>query len=115
MRLSAARADDKATMWRSLLGCVLTVIGPLASAQVYECTNASGVKEYAQFCPAGTVQRRQVTRGADSGDTGTAKPGAAPKSIPFQDAEFRQRAGERQQAEKKAPGRGPFSWSRNGS
>ena len=101
MRLSAAGADDKATMWRSLLGCVLAVIGPLASAQVFECTNAAGVKEYAQFCPAGAVQRRQVTKGADS-DTATAKPGAAPKSIPFQDAEFRQRAGERQEAEKKA-------------
>src|SRR5258706_10783542 len=101
MRLSAAGADDKATMWRSLLGCVLAVIGPLASAQVFESPNAGGVKEYAQFCPAGTVQRRQVTKGADS-DTATAKPGAAPKSIPFQDAEFRQRAGERQEAEKKA-------------
>ena len=103
MRLSAAVADDRVIMWRSLLGCVLTVIGPLASAQVFECTNAAGVKQYAQFCPPGTVQQRQLTKGADSGrDTGTAKPGAAPKSIPFQDAEFRQRTAERLEAEKKA-------------
>ena len=103
MRLSAAGADKKATMWRFLLGCVLAIISPFASAQAFECTNAAGVKEYAQFCPPGTVQQRQVTKGADSGgDSGTAKPGAAPKSIPFKDAEFRQRAAERQEAEKKA-------------
>jgi hypothetical protein len=90
-------------MWRLLMTCILAVAAPVVSAQVFECTNAAGVKEYAQFCPPGTVQQRQVTKGADSGgDTGTAKPGAAPKSIPFQDAEFRQRAAERLEAEKKA-------------
>lgn len=90
-------------MWRSLLGCVLTIVAPIAAAQVFECTNAAGVKEYAQFCPPGTVQKRQITKGAESGgDAGTATPGAAPKSIPVQDVEFRQRMLERQEAEKKA-------------
>jgi hypothetical protein len=92
-------------MWRSVLGCVLTIIAPIASAQVFECTNAAGVKEYAHFCPPGTVQQRQITKGAESGgDARTATPGAgaAPKSAPVQDAEYRQRLLERQNAEKKA-------------
>jgi hypothetical protein len=90
-------------MWRLLMTCILAVAAPLVSAQVFECTNAAGVKQYAQFCPPGTVQQRQVTKGAESGsDTGTPTPGAAPKSVPFQDAEYRQRLLERQEAEKKA-------------
>ena len=31
----------------------------LATAQVFECTNAVGVKEYSRYCPPGTVQQRQ--------------------------------------------------------
>ena len=90
-------------MWRLSMTCILAVAASVVSAQVFECTNAAGGKEYAQFCPPGTVQQRQVTKGAESGsDTGTATPGATPKSIPVQDAEFRQRMLERQEAEKKA-------------
>jgi hypothetical protein len=90
-------------MWRLLMTCILAVAAPVVSAQVFECTNAAGVKEYARFCPSGTVQQRQVTKGADSdGDTPSTTPGAAPKSVPFQDAEYRQRMLERQEAEKKA-------------
>ena len=90
-------------MWRLLVGCVFTVIVPIASAQVFECTDAAGVKEYADFCPPGTVQRRQVGRGGRGAEAGAATPsGTAPKSIPLQDAEYRQRMLERQETEKKA-------------
>lgn len=90
-------------MWRSLLACGLAVIAPVASAQVFECTSAAGVKQYAQFCPPGTVQQRQVTKGAEStSGAGAVIPGAGPKSIELQDAEYRQRMLERKDAETKA-------------
>lgn len=78
----------------------------IAAAQVYECTNARGVKEFAQFCPPGTVQQRQVGRSSESGDAGAASPAGAsapaPKTIEMQDVEFKKRVLERQDAETKA-------------
>lgn len=103
-RLRPQRAT-RLIMWRSLLACVFTVIAPIAAAQVFECTNAAGVKQYADFCPAGTVQRRQIGKGESGTEVGATKPagaGAAPKSIELQDAEFRQRTQQRQEAETKA-------------
>ncbi|MCX7136336.1 MAG: DUF4124 domain-containing protein [Proteobacteria bacterium] len=76
----------------------------IAAAQVYECTNARGVKEFAQFCPPGTVQQRQVTKGSESAGAnpsgGASAP--APKTIEAQDVEFKKRVLERQEAETKA-------------
>jgi hypothetical protein len=92
-----------------LLGVVLATAGVnVASAQVFECTNAGGVKEFAQFCPPGTVHQRQIGKSGVSmgGEAGAADPagasGAAPKSTDAQDVEFRKRMFERQDAEAKA-------------
>ena len=72
-----------------------------AAAQIYECTNARGGKEYAQHCPPGTVKQREVVRTED-----TAAPAAGgsapPKSLNQQDFEFRKRLLESQEAEAKA-------------
>jgi hypothetical protein len=88
-------------MRRPTLICILTIFAPAAAAQVFECTDANGVRQYAQFCPPGTVQQRQVSRGGEgSGETGAAGP--APKSINAQELEFRKRLLERQDAETKA-------------
>jgi len=88
-------------MWRSILLCILTVFASVASAQVFECTNARGVKEFAQFCPPGTVQQRQIGKASESGAESPA-PAAAPPSVEAQDVEFRKRLLERQEAETKA-------------
>lgn len=77
---------------------MLTLFAPFAFAQVFECTNAAGVKEYAQFCPPGTVQQRQVTKPGDS----TSGPAAAPKLPEVQDAEYKMRLKERQEREAQA-------------
>lgn len=89
-------------MWRSILVCVLTTLAPAAAAQVFECVDARGVKQYAQFCPPGTVQQRQVVKEGDAGAASPAGAGAAPKSIELQGAEFRKRQYEREEAETKA-------------
>lgn len=74
--------------------CLLPAAAP---AQIYECVNARGAREFAQICPPGTVRQRQVTRSDEP-------PQAAPeaKSAAQQDAEFRKRLQERQDAEAKA-------------
>lgn len=78
------------------------MLAATSTAQVFECTNDKGVKEFAQFCPPGTVQQRQIGREADSGG-GSARPaGAEPKSLQVQEVEFRKRLLERQEAEAKA-------------
>ncbi len=72
-------------------------------AQIVECVDARGVKEYARFCPPGTVQQRQVGKSGDSeGEAAPPPEAAAPKSIETQEAEFRKRLLERQDAETKA-------------
>jgi len=69
-----------------------------AQAQVFECIDARGAREFAQICPAGTVRQRQVSRDDD------AAPAAAPetKSTAQQEAEFKKRLQDRQDAEAKA-------------
>jgi hypothetical protein len=93
---------------------VLTMFAGAATAQVFECTNARGVKEFAQFCPPGTVQQRQISKsgvsiGGDAvapapvpADAAAGAAPAAPKPLDTQDAEFRKRMTERQEAEAKA-------------
>lgn len=92
-------------MRRPILCCVLAIVAPSALAQVYECTDARGVKQYAGFCPPGTVQQRQVGKAGESSAADGAKPpgaGVAPKSIEAQEMEFKKRLLERQEAETKA-------------
>lgn len=93
---------SKLTMCCRLVACACMGIASSAAAQVFECTSAAGVKEYAQFCPAGTVQQRQITKAGESASEGSATPGSTQKSFAVQDAEYRLRLLERQQAEKQA-------------
>jgi hypothetical protein len=68
-----------------------------AATPIYECTDARGAREYTQVCPAGTVSRREVLHPEDV-------PAGVPetKSPALQDAEFRKRQQERQDADAKA-------------
>src|SRR3954465_38897 len=80
---------------RSLLACALTGCVSIAAAQVYECTDAAGARQFAQFCPPGTVQQRQVSKAGEAGEAAR----TTPKSIDLQGAEFKLRAREREEAE----------------
>ena len=68
-----------------------------AQAQIYECTDARGARQFAQFCPAGTVRQREVVRGDEV-------PVAAPdvKSSAQQEVDFKKRMQQRQEADAKA-------------
>ncbi len=85
-------------MLRSVLLVALVVSSAMASAQIFECTDAKGNKEYSRHCPPGTVQEREVVN-----KTGEGMPDSSPqKSIGEQEVEFRKRLLERQEAEAKA-------------
>lgn len=100
------RTMNGQNMWRLLAVMAMATVGNTASAQVFECTNSKGAKEFANFCPPGTSQQRQIGKSVEGAEPGAAAPAGAsapaPKTIEMQDAEFRKRTLERQEAETKA-------------
>ncbi len=89
-------------MMRFILACIALLTGHLASAQVFECTDASGNKEFAQVCPPGTAQQKQKSGATTPSSAAPASNAVAPKSLAEQEAEFRKRALEKKEAEAKA-------------
>jgi hypothetical protein len=75
------------------------LLPPALHAQVFECIDARGAREFAQVCPLGTVRQRQLGR---SDEAPAPAPAAESKSPALQEIEFRKRAQERQEAEAKA-------------
>lgn len=88
-------------MLRLLTACIAMLMAGAAAGQIYECVDAKGNKEYAQVCPPGTVKENMR---AKSGATASSPAAATPatKSLSEQDAAFRKRAMERQEAEAKS-------------
>ena len=90
-------------MKRLLISCVAMLLAGQATAQILECVDAKGKKEYAQTCPPGTVKETKLMKsGGGAAGTGTASPVPAAKSLAERDAEFRKRNLERQETEAKA-------------
>jgi hypothetical protein len=91
-----------------LLGIAALLACGIVSAQILECVDAKGRKEFANQCPPGTTESRKINRsGVGTPSTpaaGAAAPAAAPaqKSLAEQDAAFRKRQTERQEADAKA-------------
>jgi hypothetical protein len=89
-------------MRQILTGVALLLAAGAAAGQVMECFDAKGVKTIAQFCPPGTVRENKMMKGgAGPGPTSGAGSAAAPKSMAERDADFKKRALEREEAEKK--------------
>jgi hypothetical protein len=86
-------------MRQVMTGCMLLLIAGAAAAQVMECYDAKGTKSIAQFCPPGTVKENKLMKGGAG--PGPAA-GAGEKSLAERDAEYKKRALERQESEKKA-------------
>ena len=89
-------------MMRFILACTALLVGNLASAQIFECTDANGNKEFAQVCPPGTAQQKQIGDAATPSSAAPASNASPPKSLAEQEAEFRKRALEKKEAEAKA-------------
>jgi hypothetical protein len=88
-------------MNRLLLTLAIGLCAQSASGQIVECIDAKGAKTMAQFCPPGTV--KEVKRASGGTTSGPASaPAPAGKSLAEQDAAFRKRTLERQEAETKS-------------
>jgi hypothetical protein len=81
----------------ALLFAATALYPATVQAQIFECTDARGAREYAQVCPPGTVRQRQLQR---PDEPPTAAPEA--KSTAIEDIEFKKRLQERQDAAAKA-------------
>lgn len=87
---------------KMLTGCALLLAASAATAQVMECFDAKGTKTIAQFCPSGTVRENKMMKGGAGPGPASGSTSAAPaKSLAERDAEFKKRALERQETEKK--------------
>ncbi len=74
-----------------------------AAAQILECVDAKGRKEFAQICPPGTVKETQLMKGgAATSSSGGGASAPATKTLAERDAEFRKRNLERTEGEAKA-------------
>ena len=83
------------TVWLFLLGLLITPAS--AFAQIFECIDSAGNTEFAQKCSPGTVKQREVVNAATTNSKGdNAQP---QKSYKDEEAGFRQRQLEREQAE----------------
>lgn len=72
------------------------------SAQILECTNAAGKKEFAQTCPPGTVKQKELAgNSATKPIDATASNPDAPKSASQMEIEFQQRRIAREQQDEK--------------
>ena len=89
-------------MKRLLTVCGAMLLASTAAAQILECVDAKGRKEFAQTCPPGTVKETKLQKGGAPA-SGPAAGGSAPatKSLAERDADFRKRALERQENETK--------------
>lgn len=86
-------------MKRYLTAAAALLIAHSAFGQIVECIDAKGAKTLAQFCPPGTV--KEVKRASGSTSGGGAPAGTPGKSLAEQDAAFKKRTLERQEAEAK--------------
>ncbi len=90
-------------MRQVLTGCVLLLTAGAAAAQLMECIDAKGAKTFAQYCPPDTVKENRLMKsGAGPGPAAGSSTAAPAKSLTDRDADFKKRALERQEAEKKA-------------
>ena len=87
-----------------LIVCATLLVSGTAASQIFECVDAKGNKEYAQFCSPGTVKSTPILRNAPEAteSSSEAAPATPSPSLTDQEAAFRKRELERKEAEEKA-------------
>lgn len=90
--------SSNATLCLALFAALM-ILSSRAPAQIFECIDADGKKEFTQKCAPGTVKQREVAKGGAS----NLKGGNAPPQTSYQAEEgaFRQRQIEREANESK--------------
>jgi len=96
------------TAWHPALAAALFIalFSGVATAQILECVDAKGRKEFANQCPPGTTEVRKIMKSGvgtpSAGGAASPAPAAANKSVAEQEADFRKRQNERQENDAKA-------------
>ena len=88
-------------MQRLLISCAAMLIAGTAFGQIFECVDAKGNKEYTQVCPPGSVKENKLMKGGGGASTPPASAVPA-KSLVDQEAQYKKRTMERQEAEAKS-------------
>ncbi len=83
---------------KRIIGVILVLLSGAAYGQLFKCVDKSGKVEYASVCPPGTKQEATGIRNTPGAPASSAAP---QKSFAEQDAEFRKRQIEQQQAASK--------------
>jgi len=83
---------------KRIIGVILVLLSGTAYGQLYKCVDKSGKIEYASVCPPGTKQENTAIRNTPGAPASSA---ASQKSFAEQDAEFRKRRMEQQEAASK--------------
>lgn len=88
---------------RRLTILLLTIFSAnTASAQILECTNAAGKKEFAQTCPPGTVKQKEMAgNSATKPIEASVSSNGSAKSASQMEIEFQQRRIAREQQDEK--------------
>lgn len=82
-----------------MIALLMTFFSAAAFGQLYKCVGKDGRVEYASQCPPGTKQ--QATGIQSTPPSAAPAPASPQKSLAEQDAEFRKRMAEKQEAEAK--------------
>jgi hypothetical protein len=80
---------------KRIIGVILVLLSGAAYGQLFKCVDKSGRVEYASVCPPGTKQEATGIRNAPGAPASASGPH---KSLAEQDAEFRKRRIEQQEA-----------------
>lgn len=80
----------------------MTLLPAAAQAQIMKCTGPGGRVEFSAVCPPGTKAESTGIRSTPGTPAAAAAPDGAQKSLTEQDAAFRKRLLEQQEAAKKA-------------
>ena len=84
------------------IACAAMLAAGAASGQIFECVDAKGNKEFAQFCSPGTVKATPLRDTLPATSGSDAAPAAAAPTLSEQEIAFRKRELERKEAEAKA-------------
>ena len=85
---------------KATIALIMLLLSAAAHGQMLKCTSKDGKVEYAAQCPPGTRQEATGIKSTPS-PTPSGSSAAPQKSLSEQDAEFRKRRGEKQEAEEK--------------
>ena len=102
MAHSYVKLDKENRMRQLSIACAAMLVASAAAGQIFECVDAKGNKEFAQFCSPGTVKSTPLRDTPAATGSSDAAPASTAPTLSEQEIAFRKRELERKEAEAKA-------------